>query len=139
MKLLFKTRWRIIQNVSSCKHVPIHHTLYQASAGMNTQDALLRCCDVLMILWVKRINRPNNNLQTLAYNVDSIEWKCCYRCQSIIVTLNAFLLSINQNNWKPQFSHPWSIWDNCLSKKVTESAIIGCLLISRQCFDQKFL
>ena len=101
-----------------------------------TQSALFLSFWELAFLSIKWINRPSNNLQTLAYNVDSIEWKWYYRFQSILVTQNAFSLSKNQNNWKPQFSHPWSNWGNNLSKKITESATTISYHVFRQCFDE---
>ena len=92
-----------------------------ASLTHYTQGAPFPSFWEFSILWGKWINRPNSSLQTLAYDADCTKWKWEYRYQSVLATLNAFLLPRIQNNWKSQFSHPWSNWPQSWSKKVTES------------------
>jgi hypothetical protein len=46
----------------------LDQTLYEASSDMNTQDAPLRCSELLMIFQEKLISRPKNTSLTLAYD-----------------------------------------------------------------------
>ena len=128
----------ILRNPLEVLMVGIHQINTLGSPIHYTQSAPFLSFWEFTFLWVKWINRPNNSLQTLAYNADCIVWECEYLYQSLLVTLNTFSLSINQNYWKPQFSHLWSNWATFLSKRRTESATTTYFRTFRQCFDQEF-
>ena len=59
----FKKLWTI-------SAMQIYRTLYKASLSMNTQDAPLRCSELLMVFRGKLIIHPKIDSETLAYSVD---------------------------------------------------------------------
>ena len=50
MKTRLKSGWHIIQEYLDIEKLQKHQILNEASVGMNTQDAILRCSDINVIL-----------------------------------------------------------------------------------------